>query len=62
MLWRIVVAWREGYAIPLLAMLSCSWSLSQSFPLNFLLFSQTKIVSRAKVNIVSTDIYIIHLC
>ena len=32
----------------------------QSFPLNFLLFSQTKLVSRAKVNIVSTDIYIIH--
>ena len=28
MLWRIVVAWREGHAIPLLAMLSCSWSLS----------------------------------
>ena len=28
MLWRMVVAWREGYALPLLAMLSCSWSLS----------------------------------
>ena len=24
----LLVAWREGHAIPLLAMLSCSWSLS----------------------------------
>ena len=33
----------------------------QSFPLNFLLFPQTKIANQAKINIISTNTYITHL-